>query len=786
MPGTSSNRKMRLPKAVVASLTHILEHNTLSRNDRDSILRVLAGGTASAKDAKSLLELSDRIETTSRTLSEEKTSSWLVKVASDGGLIAAGFSPSEDLEYFAVGEVEDTPSVIGLIAITDDEKVLTWENGEFIDTGETLDTFELPFIVEVDDDDAKALADWIDAGREGGIFDLLTTNPEEAALFALAEGELDFEYLDMLEAVIADATGYSRVERSRNAMRQRRNNAGQFAPSGKGRVRSREETPFEASRRLHYWHRARLKRMLPRILSPDTKINEWIKSNPMLWRHRRLHPLIAAGMTLETEEESTEFSVAEPIIAGIPAETATPIGPEEPHVTLVYMNNVSSSDLESVKAAAQAVASEVTGPITLTVTERGTLGDKGADVLFLDGTLLHDIRERLLEDEAVKAGYDAAEQFPEFTAHMTIGYPEDEYDPDEVEVPEEIVLAGLSVWAGDDRFVYMFSEDSATEEPEADVEEVPEEAPVTADASEEQEEDESPEEVEESSDESEEDVENSEENLYFAVVDEHDQTAVLDVVAILPDEEGKPSAWLRSKGSWEPAPELMLELQSSTPPAVVQLETEEEIKDILQQVDDFDSGKRPDEDEEAEGEIDPEDLSTLADYTQRQRMNDAAKGRALPDGSFPIRNTRDLRNAIQAYGRTTKGKRAQVREHIRKRARALNRTDLVPEKWKNLAADDFIEVHQGSSPLYGEFGEVIVAAGVPGIADTPSDFRAVQRLKNYWKYGKGALKIRWGTDGDLTRCHRRLSKYMPGRAWGYCQNLHMDIFGMSNYKRDNK
>lgn len=53
------------------------------------------------------------------------------------------------------------------------------------------------------------------------------------------------------------------------------------------------------------------------------------------------------------------------------------------------------------------------------------------------------------------------------------------------------------------------------------------------------------------------------------------------------------------------------------------------------------------------------------------------------------------------------------------------------------------------------------------------------RLKAYWLTGPGgALKIRWNTPGDFTRCVRELDKYMPGRAEGYCQNLHRIATGM--------
>jgi hypothetical protein len=72
-----------------------------------------------------------------------------------------------------------------------------------------------------------------------------------------------------------------------------------------------------------------------------------------------------------------------------------------------------------------------------------------------------------------------------------------------------------------------------------------------------------------------------------------------------------------------------------------------------------------------------------------KRRKLAEEGKALPDGSYPIRNVAELKDAIQAYGRGKKSKRAAIRRHIMKRARALDKSDLVPEKWKT--ASLFIE-----------------------------------------------------------------------------------------------
>jgi hypothetical protein len=58
-----------------------------------------------------------------------------------------------------------------------------------------------------------------------------------------------------------------------------------------------------------------------------------------------------------------------------------------------------------------------------------------------------------------------------------------------------------------------------------------------------------------------------------------------------------------------------------------------------------------------------------AEFSTAQREKLAEKGHALPDGSYPIRNASDLKNAIQALGRAKN--RAAAMAHIRQRAKAL-------------------------------------------------------------------------------------------------------------------
>lgn len=67
------------------------------------------------------------------------------------------------------------------------------------------------------------------------------------------------------------------------------------------------------------------------------------------------------------------------------------------------------------------------------------------------------------------------------------------------------------------------------------------------------------------------------------------------------------------------------------------------------------------------------------EFSTEQRQQMSKKGTAMPDGSFPIANAKDLRNAIRAVGRAKNSGAAKA--HIRKRAKALGLTNLLPEGW---------------------------------------------------------------------------------------------------------
>lgn len=69
----------------------------------------------------------------------------------------------------------------------------------------------------------------------------------------------------------------------------------------------------------------------------------------------------------------------------------------------------------------------------------------------------------------------------------------------------------------------------------------------------------------------------------------------------------------------------------------------------------------------------------MAKFTQTERMALARRGHALPDGSFPITDAEDLRNAIADVGRAKDP--AAAKRFIVKRARGMQLKGVLPLSW---------------------------------------------------------------------------------------------------------
>lgn len=66
-------------------------------------------------------------------------------------------------------------------------------------------------------------------------------------------------------------------------------------------------------------------------------------------------------------------------------------------------------------------------------------------------------------------------------------------------------------------------------------------------------------------------------------------------------------------------------------------------------------------------------------FSDEKRKKMAKAGTAMSDGSYPIANANDLKNAVKSFGRSPD---QATKRHIVKRARAIGRTDILPDKWK--------------------------------------------------------------------------------------------------------
>ena len=130
------------------------------------------------------------------------------------------------------------------------------------------------------------------------------------------------------------------------------------------------------------------------------------------------------------------------VIVGLPAEGDPIYGvssEQPPHLTMIYLS------VDFIEQAAQILAGEAPKyePTTVEVTETGELGDGGAQVAHVNPLGLADVREVLLTYEPIFQGVEAMEQYPEWTPHVTLGYPET--PPLSGDVPDTITIDRLAI-----------------------------------------------------------------------------------------------------------------------------------------------------------------------------------------------------------------------------------------------------------------------------------------------------------------------------------------------------
>ena len=97
------------------------------------------------------------------------------------------------------------------------------------------------------------------------------------------------------------------------------------------------------------------------------------------------------------------------------------------HMTLIYLGELSEDvDTANIAEYVQHAAS-MFHPFYASVERRGVLGKDNADVLFFykqELSHVEEFRATLLQNDQIKTAYDLADQYPSWTPHVTLGYPD--------------------------------------------------------------------------------------------------------------------------------------------------------------------------------------------------------------------------------------------------------------------------------------------------------------------------------------------------------------------------
>lgn len=144
------------------------------------------------------------------------------------------------------------------------------------------------------------------------------------------------------------------------------------------------------------------------------------------------------------------------VVVAIPSENdyVRKISSEKvPHLTLLYLD-AHLDDVGRVEEYIRHVVDTSLNKFWLDVDRRGELGDQNADVLFFGKygiKRLEEFRRFLLQDPDILRAYNSVEQYPQWTPHLTLGYPETPAKEDKREYPgiRMVDFDRIALWTGD-------------------------------------------------------------------------------------------------------------------------------------------------------------------------------------------------------------------------------------------------------------------------------------------------------------------------------------------------
>lgn len=126
-----------------------------------------------------------------------------------------------------------------------------------------------------------------------------------------------------------------------------------------------------------------------------------------------------------------------------------------PHITLLYLGapEWDGNQMADVASYVQHAASTFHS-FGMSVDRRGVLGDKSADVLFFKKSWsfndLEKFRSQLRANQDIDKAYLSADQYPQWTPHLTLGYPETPAHKDDRDYPISWVnFDKIAMWVGD-------------------------------------------------------------------------------------------------------------------------------------------------------------------------------------------------------------------------------------------------------------------------------------------------------------------------------------------------